>query len=191
MALALDSLEKPLVLIRQSEVSTRLIAQTAAEQPTMRTSSGVQPLRSIAGFKASFHRFAHSGAVENPRSGQLLEWGNAGGNCHLRPLFRVPTRLATAAHFVPSSSTALKRRSSSSALQEPFDTRVAICAHHRLRQSLLVRPGSNAAIPFQLLTLPSLSTMKDVSMARDERGCSCREAPGDIGNRTLTLCLPS
>lgn len=61
--------------------------------------------------------------------------------CNVRPLFRVPTRLATAAHLVPSSSTALKRRSSSSALHEPFETRVAIWAHHRFRQSLLVRLG--------------------------------------------------
>jgi hypothetical protein len=48
--------------------------------------------------------------------------------------------------FVPHSSTATHRRSSSSADQPPLATVVAICAHHRLRQSLFVRFGTCVAI---------------------------------------------
>ena len=101
----------------------------------------------------------------------------------LRPEFRVPTRLATAAHFVPSSSTAAKRRSSSSALQEPFETRVAIWAHHRLRQSLLVRLGMCLAMACHLdggLASPS-------SVGRDGLvfvlALVGRDGDGEVGGR--------
>jgi hypothetical protein len=139
MALALDCAEQPLVLIRQTKVSMPDRADN---------SRGCLPLECAPLLVSS--RYDQSPGSERRSTASHILWceqmrsENAcvpGERASLRPLFRVPTRLATAAHLVPSSSTALKRRSSSSALQEPFETRVAICAHHRLRQSLLVRLG--------------------------------------------------
>ena len=54
-------------------------SRTSLEHETMRhkihTSSGVHPLRSIAGLRASFHRFAHSECSWDEAWRRMKDWG--------------------------------------------------------------------------------------------------------------------
>ena len=74
MTLDLDRLKQLLILRIDKNVS---VCGIAAMRQGIHTSSGVQPLRSIAGLSSSYHRFAHSADPWDERADGMKSEGRA------------------------------------------------------------------------------------------------------------------
>ena len=142
--------------VRPGKYVLTIFVQTLPCSLTARMSrsscAAVHVVRSMAGFRVSVHRLAHSSrrvrmtdarkvrglTIAVPR---LNDLGDEGPSTTSLDQLRNKDALE-GAHLVPCFSIAFTRRSSSSGAQPPFTTSVAIFANQRLRQSLFVRPGT-------------------------------------------------